>query len=210
MTKKERVKEIIDRLKIEYPEAECSLDYEDAWKLLVSVRLAAQCTDARVNVVVQDLYAKYPDVDSLADAPVKEIEKIVRPCGLGATKARDIKACMTMLRDEFNYVVPDTMEELLRLPGVGRKSANLVLGDVYGKPAIVTDTHCIRLSNRIGLVKGIKEPGKVEKELWKIVPPEEGNDLCHRFVLHGRDVCTARTTPHCDSCCLFEVCEKRI
>ncbi len=210
MTKKERVKEIIDRLKIEYPEAECSLDYEDAWKLLVSVRLAAQCTDARVNVVVQDLYAKYPDVDSLADAPVKEIEKIVRPCGLGATKARDIKACMTMLRDEFNYVVPDTMEELLRLPGVGRKSANLVLGDVYGKPAIVTDTHCIRLSNRIGLVKGIKEPGKVEKELWKIVPPEEGNDLCHRFVLHGRDVCTARTTPHCDSCCLFDVCEKRI
>ncbi len=210
MTKKERVKEIIDRLKIEYPEAECSLDYEDAWKLLVSVRLAAQCTDARVNVVVQDLYAKYPDVDSLADAPVKEIEKIVRPCGLGATKARDIKACMTMLRDEFNYVVPDTMEELLRLPGVGRKSANLVLGDVYGKPAIVTDTHCIRLSNRIGLVKGIKEPGKVEKELWKIVPPEEGNDLCHRFVLHGRDVCTARTTPHCDCCCLFDVCEKRI
>lgn len=210
MTKKERVKEIIDRLKIEYPEAECSLDYEDAWKLLVSVRLAAQCTDARVNVVVQDLYAKYPDVDSLADAPVKEIEKIVRPCGLGATKARDIKACMTMLRDEFNYVVPDTMEELLRLPGVGRKSANLVLGDVYGKPAIVTDTHCIRLSNRIGLVKGIKEPGKVEKELWKIVPPEEGNDLCHRFVLHGRDVCTARTTPHCDSCCLFDVCKKRI
>lgn len=210
MTKKERVKEIIDRLKNEYPEAECSLDYEDAWKLLVSVRLAAQCTDARVNVVVQDLYAKYPDVDSLADAPVKEIEKIVRPCGLGATKARDIKACMTMLRDEFNYVVPDTMEELLRLPGVGRKSANLVLGDVYGKPAIVTDTHCIRLSNRIGLVKGIKEPGKVEKELWKIVPPEEGNDLCHRFVLHGRDVCTARTTPHCDSCCLFDVCEKRI
>ena len=176
----------------------------------MSVRLAAQCTDARVNVVVQDLYAKYPDVDSLADAPVKEIEKIVRPCGLGATKARDIKACMTMLRDEFNYVVPDTMEELLRLPGVGRKSANLVLGDVYGKPAIVTDTHCIRLSNRIGLVKGIKEPGKVEKELWKIVPPEEGNDLCHRFVLHGRDVCTARTTPHCDCCCLFDVCEKRI
>ena len=210
MTKKERVKEIIDRLKNEYPEAACSLDYEDAWKLLVSVRLAAQCTDARVNVVVQDLYAKYPDVDSLADAPVKEIEKIVRPCGLGATKARDIKACMTMLRDEFNYVVPDTMEELLRLPGVGRKSANLVLGDVYGKPAIVTDTHCIRLSNRIGLVKGIKEPGKVEKELWKIVPPEEGNDLCHRFVLHGRDVCTARTTPHCDCCCLFDVCEKRI
>ena len=210
MTKKERVKEIIDRLKNEYPEAECSLDYEDAWKLLVSVRLAAQCTDARVNVVVQDLYAKYPDVDSLADAPVKEIEKIVRPCGLGATKARDIKACMTMLRDEFNYVVHDTMEELLRLPGVGRKSANLVLGDVYGKPAIVTDTHCIRLSNRIGLVKGIKEPGKVEKELWKIVPPEEGNDLCHRFVLHGRDVCTARTTPHCDCCCLFDVCEKRI
>ena len=206
MTKKERVQIIIERLKREYPDAECSLNYEDAWVLLVSVRLAAQCTDARVNQIMPGLLKKYPDIKSLADAPVDKIEEIVRPCGLGNSKARDIKACMTMLRDEYNCVVPDTMEELLKLPGVGRKSANLVLGDVYGKPAIVTDTHCIRLSNRLGLVKDIKEPGKVEKELWKIVPPEEGNNLCHRFVLHGRDVCTARTKPYCDKCVLSDIC----
>ena len=206
MTKKERVQIIIERLKREYPDAECSLNYEDAWVLLVSVRLAAQCTDARVNQIMPGLLKKYPDIKSLADAPVDKIEEIVRPCGLGNSKARDIKACMTMLRDEYNCVVPDTMEELLNLPGVGRKSANLVLGDVYGKPAIVTDTHCIRLSNRLGLVKDIKEPGKVEKELWKIVPPEEGNNLCHRFVLHGRDVCTARTKPYCDKCVLSDIC----
>ncbi|MBR4993193.1 MAG: endonuclease III [Lachnospiraceae bacterium] len=206
MTKKERVQIIIERLKREYPDAECSLNYEDAWVLLVSVRLAAQCTDARVNQIMPGLLKKYPDIKSLADAPVDKIEEIVRPCGLGNSKARDIKACMTMLRDEYNCVVPDTMEELLNLPGVGRKSANLVLGDVYGKPAIVTDTHCIRLSNRLGLVKDIKEPGKVEKELWKIVPPEEGNNLCHRFVLHGREVCTARTKPYCDRCVLSDIC----
>lgn len=206
MTKKENVQIIIERLKREYPKAECSLNYEDAWVLLVSVRLAAQCTDARVNQIMPGLLDKYPSVEALADAPVDKIEEIVRPCGLGNSKARDIKACMTMLRDEYNCVVPDTMEELLKLPGVGRKSANLVLGDVYGKPAIVTDTHCIRLSNRLGLVKNIKEPGKVEKELWKIVPPEEGNDLCHRFVLHGRDVCTARTNPYCDKCVLNDIC----
>lgn len=210
MTKKERVKEIIERLKREYPDAECSLDYEDAWVLLVSVRLAAQCTDARVNQIMPILLEKFPNVNALAEAPVSEIEEIVRPCGLGNSKARDIKACMEMLRDEYKGVVPDTMEELLKLPGVGRKSANLVLGDVYGKPAIVTDTHCIRLANRLGLVKDIKEPGKVEKELWKIVPPEEGNDLCHRFVMHGREVCTARTKPYCDRCCLADICPQKI
>ena len=206
MTKKEKVQIIIERLKREYTIAECSLNYEDAWVLLVSVRLAAQCTDARVNQIMPGLLDKYSTVEALADAPVDKIEEIVRPCGLGNSKARDIKACMMMLRDEYNCVVPDTMEELLKLPGVGRKSANLVLGDVYGKPAIVTDTHCIRLSNRLGLVKNIKEPGKVEKELWKIVPPSEGNDLCHRFVLHGRDVCTARTNPYCDKCVLNDIC----
>ena len=206
MTKKEKVQIIIERLKREYPIAECSLNYEDAWVLLVSVRLAAQCTDARVNQIMPGLLDKYSTVEALADAPVDKIEEIVRPCGLGNSKARDIKACMMMLRDEYNCVVPDTMEELLKLPGVGRKSANLVLGDVYGKPTIVTDTHCIRLSNRLGLVKNIKEPGKVEKELWKIVPPSEGNDLCHRFVLHGRDVCTARTNPYCDKCVLNDIC----
>ncbi len=207
MRKKELAKEVIERLKKEYPDTGCSLEYQEPWKLLVSVRLAAQCTDARVNVVVQDLYQKFPDVDALADAPVKEIEEIVRPCGLGNSKARDISACMKMLRDEYHGIVPDTMEELLKLPGVGRKSANLVLGDIYKKPAIVTDTHCIRLCNRIGLVDDIKDPKKVEMTLWKIVPPEEGNDLCHRFVDHGREICTARTTPFCEKCCLKDICK---
>lgn len=200
--------EIIERLKKEYPDAECSLDYDQAWKLLVSVRLAAQCTDARVNVVVEELYKKYPDVNALAAAPVSEIEKIVRPCGLGNSKARDISACMKILRDEYNGKVPDDFDTLLKLPGVGRKSANLIMGDVFGKPAIVTDTHCIRLVNRMGLVDGIKEPAKVEKELWKIIPPEEGSDFCHRLVYHGREVCTARTKPYCDRCCLNHICSK--
>ena len=208
MRKKERAKEIIERLKEAYPDAACTLDYEDAWKLLVSVRLAAQCTDERVNRIVPGLYEKFPDVNALAEASVEEIEDIVKPCGLGHSKARDISACMKMLRDEFNFKVPDTMEELLRLPGVGRKSANLVLGDVFGKPAIVTDTHCIRLVNRMGLVDGFKEPKKVEMELWKIIPPEEGSGLCHRLVDHGRDVCTARTNPYCDRCCLKDVCKQ--
>lgn len=208
MTKKQRALEIIKRLKAEYPYAGCTLDYEDAWKLLVSVRLAAQCTDERVNKIVPALYEKYPDVGSLAEAPVEEIEKIVKPCGLGASKARDISACMKMLRDRYDCHVPDTMEELLKLPGVGRKSANLIMGDVYGKPAIVTDTHCIRLCNRMGLVDNIKEPKKVEMALWKIIPPEEGSDLCHRLVYHGRAVCTARTKPYCDRCCLADVCKK--
>ena len=207
MRKKDLAKVVIERLKAEYPDTGCSLEYEEAWKLLVSVRLAAQCTDARVNVVVQELYKKFPDVDTLADADVSEIEKIVRPCGLGNSKARDISACMKMLRDDFDGRVPDTMEELLRLPGVGRKSANLVLGDIYGKPAIVTDTHCIRLCNRIGLVDDMKEPKKVEMALWKIIPSEEGNDLCHRFVDHGREICTARTTPYCNRCCLNDICK---
>ncbi|MDE6983803.1 MAG: endonuclease III, partial [Lachnospiraceae bacterium] len=144
--------EIIERLKKEYPDSDCTLDYNEAWKLLVSVRLAAQCTDARVNVIVRGLYDKYPTIEALADAEVEEIEDIVRPCGLGHSKARDISACMRMLRDEFHSEVPDEFDMLLKLPGVGRKSANLIMGDVFGKPAIVTDTHCIRLTNRMGLV----------------------------------------------------------
>ena len=175
MTKKQRALEVIERLKKEYPDAGCTLDYDQAWKLLVSVRLAAQCTDARVNVVVEGLY---------------------------------ISACMKMLRDEYGGKVPDDFDALLKLPGVGRKSANLIMGDVFGKPAIVTDTHCIRLTNRIGLVDGIKEPKKVEMALWKIIPPEEGSDLCHRLVYHGREICTARTKPYCDRCCLADVCKK--
>ncbi len=197
-------------MKQEYPDAGCSLEYNEAWKLLVSVRLAAQCTDARVNVVVEKLYEKFPDVDALAAASVEEIEAIVHPCGLGNSKARDISACMKQLQEAYGGQVPDDFDALLALPGVGRKSANLIMGDVFGKPAIVTDTHCIRLCNRIGLVDGIKEPKKVEMALWKIVPPEEGNDLCHRFVLHGREVCTARTKPYCDKCCLADICKKNI
>ena len=228
MTKKELTLEVIERLRKEYPDADCTLDYNEAWKLLISVRLAAQCTDARVNVVVQDLYAKYPDINAVADAPVEKIEEIVRPCGLGKSKARDISACMKILRDEYGGQVPDDFDALLKLPGVGRKSANLIMGDVFGKPAIVTDTHCIRLVNRIGIVDGIKvtdthcirlvnrigivdgikEPKKVEMALWKLVPPEEGSSFCHRLVYHGRDVCTARTKPYCDKCCLSDLCGK--
>ena len=208
MTKKQLAYEVIERLKTEYPDAGCTLDYDDAWKLLVSVRLAAQCTDARVNVIVPQLFDKYPSIEALAAAQVDDIEKIVRPCGLSKTKAKDISGRMRMRHKVYNNKVPDTLEELLKLPGVGRKSANLIMGDVFGKPAIVTDTHCIRLCNRIGLVKDEKEPKKVEMALWKIVPPEEGSALCHRFVIHGREVCSARTKPHCDGCCLNDICKK--
>ena len=208
MRKKELALQVIERLKKEYPDTGCSLDYDDAWKLLVSVRLAAQCTDARVNVVVQDLYREFPDVDALADADVEEIERIVKPCGLGHSKARDISACMKMLKEKYQGKVPEDFDALLELPGVGRKSANLVMGDVFGQPAIVTDTHCIRLANRIGLVDGIREPKKVEMALWKLIPPEESNDFCHRLVDHGRTVCTARTAPYCDRCCLNDICKK--
>lgn len=210
MTKKQLALEVIKRLKNEYPTSDCTLEYDDAWKLLVSVRLAAQCTDARVNVVVQDLYKVYPTLEALANAPVECIEEIVRPCGLGRSKARDISACMQMLIREFDGKVPDNMKDLLSLPGVGRKSANLIMGDVYHQPAIVTDTHCIRLCNRIGLVDHIKEPQKVELALWKIVPPEESNDFCHRLVDHGRAICSARTSPKCEFCVLNDICKKRI
>lgn len=208
MNKKKQALEIIRRFKEEYPDAGCTLDYDEAWKLLVSVRLAAQCTDARVNVVVQKLYERFPTMEALANAEVSEIEQIVRPCGLGKSKAKDISLCMKMLMDEFGGSVPDDFDSLLKLPGVGRKSANLIMGDVFGKPAIVTDTHCIRLTNRMGLVDDIREPKKVEMALWKLIPPEEGSDFCHRLVIHGREVCTARTKPYCDRCCLSDICPK--
>ena len=204
MTKKQLAKEVIQRLAKEYPDAHCTLAYDKAWQLLVSVRLAAQCTDARVDKTTPLLYAKFPTVKDLAAADVSEIEEIIKPCGLGHSKARDISACMNILDEKYNGNVPDDFDELLALPGVGRKSANLVMGDVFGKPAIVTDTHCIRLSNLIGLVD-VKEPAKVEAELRKIVPPEDGNDLCHRFVEHGRKVCVARR-PDCRNCCLHDIC----
>ena len=159
-------------------------------------------------MVVQDLYAKFPTIEALAEADVDEIERIVRPCGLGKSKARDISACMKILWETYRGKVPEDFDALLKLPGVGRKSANLIMGDVFGKPAIVTDTHCIRLTNRMGLVDGIKEPKKVEMALWKIIPPEESSDFCHRLVYHGRNVCTARTKPYCDKCCLADICPK--
>lgn len=208
MTLQEKTLEVIRRLAEEYPDADCTLDYDEAWKLLVSVRLAAQCTDERVNIIVEKLFAQYPSIEALADASPEEIEAIVKPCGLGKSKARDISACMRMLRDDFGGKIPDQFDDLMKLPGVGRKSANLIMGDVFHKPAIVTDTHCIRLVNRIGLVDQIKEPKKVEMALWKIVPPKEGSDFCHRLVYHGRAVCTARTKPYCDKCCLKDICEK--
>lgn len=208
MTKKERAREIIAALENEYPLAQCTLDFDEAWKLLVSVRLAAQCTDARVNIVTEELFKRFPSPAALASADVADIERIVRPCGLGNTKARDIHGCMKMLCDEFGGVVPSEMDELLRLPGVGRKSANLVLGDVYGKPAVVCDTHCIRLCRRFGLTD-TNDPQKVERQLREILPPEQSNDLCHRLVLHGRAVCSARK-PACESCCLSEICEQKL
>lgn len=209
--RKQRACEIVRRLKAEYPDTHCTLAYDEAWKLLVSVRLAAQCTDARVDMITPMLYEHFPTIEALADATEDAIEEIVRPCGLGRSKARDIKACMTMLRDVYGGRVPDTMEELLKLPGVGRKSANLVLGDIYGLPAIVTDTHCIRLANRMGLVDDERDPHKVEKLLREIIPPEESNNFCHRMVDHGRAVCTARTAqPFCERCCLADICKKRL
>ncbi|MCR4762561.1 MAG: endonuclease III [Lachnospiraceae bacterium] len=205
MTKKQRAQAVIERLKKAYPEASCTLSYDKAWQLLVSVRLAAQCTDARVDKTTPLLYAKFPSVAALAMADPKEIEEIVRPCGLGASKARDISKCMKILHETYDDRVPDDFDTLLSLPGVGRKSANLIMGDVFGKPAIVTDTHCIRISNLLGLVDKEKDPYRVEMALRKIVPPEEGNDLCHRFVLHGRAVCIARR-PQCAACVLRDVC----
>lgn len=204
MTKKQRARLIIEKLREAYPLAICSLDYEKAYELLISVRLAAQCTDARVNIVTRELFRAYPTLLSFAEAEVDDVEAIVRPCGLGRSKARDIVACCKMLVEQYGGVVPDTMEQLLTLPGVGRKSANLIVGDVYGKPAVVCDTHCIRITNLMGLSVS-KNPAVCEKELWAVLPPEESNDFCHRLVLHGRAVCKARN-PQCGVCNVNELC----
>lgn len=206
MTVKERAEAAVALLEQEYPDALCALEYEKDYELLFSTRLAAQCTDARVNIVTKDLYRIFPSLESFAQAQPEDIEKIVRPCGLGKTKARDLHAAAQYLLENHNGKVPDTMEQLLKIPGVGRKTANLVLGDLYKKPAIVTDTHCIRLSNRIGLVDGVKDPAKVEKILRPLIPPEKSSNFCHRLVLHGRAVCTARK-PMCEKCCLREICK---
>lgn len=207
MTKKQRALLAIEQLKEIYPDAVCSLDYREPYELLISVRLSAQCTDARVNIVTKELFAKYTTLKSLAEAEYKDIERIVRPCGLGKTKARDIISMSKTLIEEYHSVVPDTMEELLKLSGVGRKTANLILGDVYGKPSVVTDTHCIRICGKLGLTDGSKVPLSVEKQLWKILPPAESGAFCHRLVLFGREYCTARS-PKCDICPLRkEVCK---
>lgn len=204
MKKKEQALLIIEELKKEYPIAQCTLTYEDAWQLMVSVRLAAQCTDARVDQVTPILFEKFPTPKALAEAPFEEVHEIVRPCGLGATKARDIIASMKKLVEEYDGIVPDDLDTLLTFPGVGRKSANLIVGDIYGKPAIVCDTHCIRITNLLGLTQG-KDPHKVEQQLWEVLPPEEGNDFCHRMVLHGRAICVARK-PDCEHCCVRSYC----
>jgi endonuclease-3 len=209
MPSKKTVLEIIRLLEIEYPEAECSLDYEEPYRLLVSVRLAAQCTDERVNKVTPALFERYPTLASLAAAEQPELEEYIHSCGFFRAKARDIILAANMLISEFGGVVPDNMDDLLRVPGVGRKTANLILGDVYAAPgSVVVDTHCIRLTNRMGLVD-TKIPEKIEVELRKILPPEKSNDFCHRLVLHGRAVCTARA-PRCGECCIEEYCEKRL
>ncbi len=205
MTIKERVSGVITELAKLYPDAECSLKYDHAYQLLFSTRLAAQCTDARVNIVGKTLYSRFTSLEEFANCDISELEEIVHPCGLFRTKARDIKACAKALIENFGGEVPDTMEALLTLPGVGRKTANLILGDVYGKPAVVTDTHCIRLSNKIGFAN-TKDPRGVEKALAKIIPPEEQALLCHRFVYHGRAVCTARS-PKCAECTLAPFCK---
>lgn len=206
MTKQQRARTVVDLLEREYPDSICSLDEQDPYELLVAVRLAAQCTDARVNQVTPALFEKYPDPWALAASDTLELEEIIKPCGLYHSKARDLQKMAAMLSTVYGGVVPDTIEELLKLPGVGRKSANLIVGDVYGKPAVVADTHCIRLSGRLGLVDS-KDPKKVEMQLRAILPMDRANDFCHRLVLHGRAVCMARG-PRCGMCTLQEHCPK--
>ncbi|MVB12866.1 Ultraviolet N-glycosylase/AP lyase [Caprobacter fermentans] len=208
MTKKQRAILAIQALKKEYPDAICSLTYADPLQLLIATRLSAQCTDARVNMVTPELFERFPNLDAFCNAAVEEIEPIIHSCGLYKTKARDILAMCRMLKSDFGGTVPDTIEELTKLPGVGRKTANLVAGDIYGKPAVVTDTHCIRICGRLGLSEG-KDPFKVEMQLKKILPPEESNDFCHRLVLHGRTVCTARN-PACSKCRMKEFCKNPV
>jgi len=205
MLKKADVLKLIQLLEEAYPEPICALEFKKDYELLFAARLAAQCTDARVNTVTPVLFKRYPTLKALAGADIKELEEIVHPCGFYRVKARDIIAASAMLVGVFYGKVPDTMEELLRLPGVGRKTANLILGDVFKKPAVVVDTHCIRLTNRIGLVN-VKDPVKIETALREILPPEKSSDFCHRLVLHGRAVCTARN-PKCSICTIAGLCK---
>lgn len=206
MTKKERALHIIKALKARYPKSLCSLEYEKDYELLFAVRLSAQCTDARVNMVTPELFSTYPTLESLAGADVSDIERIIHSTGFFRAKARDIVLSAQMLLNDYGGKVPDSMEELLKLPGVGRKTANLVMGDIHKMPgAVVADTHCIRITGKLGLTDGTKDPAKVEQQLRKVLPSEESNDFCHRMVLFGRDVCTARS-PKCELCPLQEWC----
>ena len=208
MTEKQRAVLAVEGLKQLYPDAVCSLNYKNPYELLIATRLSAQCTDARVNIVTPALFEKYPDCYALAKADLSDVEELIKTCGLYKSKAKSLVEIGKMLSEDFGGTVPDTIEELTKLPGVGRKTANLVCGDIYGKPAVVTDTHFIRICNRLGFVK-TKDPLKVEMKMKKLLPKEESNDFCHRCVLFGRAVCTARKA-NCQVCPLSEICPKKV
>lgn len=208
MTKKQIAENAVKALKKEYPDAICSLIYTDPLQLLIATRLAAQCTDARVNIVTPALFERFKTVDDFAEATEEEVAEYIKSCGLYKTKSRDIVAMAQMLRDKFGGVVPDNIDDLTKLPGIGRKTANLVCGDIFHKPAVVVDTHCIRITHRLGL-HDLKDQKKIEFALRDLLPPEESNDFCHRLVLHGRAVCQARK-PMCENCCMNEFCKKKI
>ena len=207
MTKKERVLAAVEQLKQKYPVAKCSLQYETPFQLLIATRLSAQCTDARVNIVTPRLFEQYPDSASMAEAPLEDIERLIKTCGLYKTKAKDLIEIAKKLEGDFGGKVPDNIEDLTTLSGVGRKTANLICGDIFGKPAVVTDTHFIRICNRLGLVS-TTNPLSVEKQMRKLLPETESSDFCHRAVLHGRETCTARK-PYCDRCVLNNICASR-
>lgn len=208
MRKKERVIEAVNRLEKLYPDAICSLEYNDAFQLLIATRLSAQCTDKRVNMVTPDLFSEFPTSKSMANADIIRVEELIKTCGLYKTKARDLVLIAQKIESDFGGKVPDTIDDLTTLSGVGRKTANLVCGDIYGKPAVVTDTHFIRICNRLGFVE-TDNPLKVENEMRKLLPPEKSNDFCHRTVLFGRDTCIARS-PKCENCILADICPKKI
>ena len=207
MTKKQRVALAVELLKGKYPQAQCSLNYETPFQLLIATRLSAQCTDARVNIVTPELFRAFPDAKSLAAAPLEEVENLIKTCGLYKTKARDLIEISKKLLSDFGGIVPDNIEDLTSLSGVGRKTANLICGDIYKKPAVVTDTHFIRICNRLGFVD-TDNPLKVEKEMRKLLPSEESSDFCHRAVLFGREICIARR-PRCEECVLNNICKTK-
>lgn len=205
---KEKALEIVNRLELAYPDAACSLEYEKPYELLISVRLSAQCTDARVNIVTKKLFERFKSLEDFAAADISEVEDYIRPCGLFRAKAKSIVELANVLISEYNGQLPEALDELVKLPGIGRKTANLIMGDVYHQPAVVTDTHCIRITNRLGLVS-VDDPYKVEKALRDILPPERSNDFCHRLVHFGREVCSARS-PKCQNCPLSDLCDTHI